>query len=161
MKFFSFFLLITLSLLACDHRNKNVDKFYTEKSDWDLIRFPLIKPYHVVTLPPDTNWFVQVMDTDTTHLFPSIPGTRSINVLDTMIIAYAKNTLLGGQKVGEAWFVVNPKNDSVRGFKDQQKYFEYLKSIKIINPKLYPVRDVFQYFYDQDTLDWKKFNRQH
>jgi hypothetical protein len=59
MKITFLFLLIILSLFSCtrvSHKQSNVDKFYTDKGEWDSARLPFIKPYEAVIVTEESGW---------------------------------------------------------------------------------------------------------
>ncbi|GAA4339055.1 hypothetical protein GCM10023149_49500 [Mucilaginibacter gynuensis] len=152
-----------LSLLACDNQDerlKNADPFYTEKSDFDLIRFPLIKPYEALSISDDTGWYVQNQE-DSTASAVSIPGAKHINVIDSVVIIHAQKTLIEGQQINEGWFVLVPKIKVYKEFKSRQEFMKYVLSLQIKNIKMYSMNEAFQCFYNRDTLDWKQLNRSH
>lgn len=136
------FLLITiLSIVGCGSNSKNgkqSDEFYTDKGGIDLWRVPLIKPYEIVTLR-EGDWGARSVDTFDVPL--SMPGVRTVNVVDSVIFIFGTKTILNGQEVEAAWFVIKSKNHKVWGFKDHQNYLNHIHSIGIGNePKLLDVR---------------------
>ncbi|MDR6945081.1 hypothetical protein [Mucilaginibacter pocheonensis] len=153
-------LLITLSLFACDQKNRKhqqSDKFYIEKGGFDEARIPLIKPYEITSPSTNSNWIAASVDT--TEVPVTIPGTEHINVVDSVIFIYSQKTVLDGQPIDQAWFIIIPKNHLLRGFKSHQEYLNYISSIEIREPKMYNVSEVFHYFDQKDTLDWSELNR--
>ncbi|MEO3404026.1 hypothetical protein AAFN85_08995 [Mucilaginibacter sp. CAU 1740] len=149
-----------LLLISCSNSSKpHTDPFYTDKSDFDMSRVPLVKPYLVINIPPSNNWIIQTEDTDTSFCMGTIPGTKYINLVDSAIFAYSKNTIIDGQAAKEGWFVVVPQKHILRGFKTRKEYLNYLDTIKLKDPKMYRIEEVFHYFVDNDALDWKKLNR--
>ena len=163
MKKETILLLMYLLLFACNHQTpdrQKADKFYTEKSDYNLVRFPLIKPYQMAMITngiPSDNWIM--LSIDECEAFPTIPGVKHINVIDTVIFAYANNTIVNFQSAKKGWFILIPKRHIIREFTTQKEYLNYLSSIKVHDPKMYLVGEVFQYFDKEDTLDWQKLNK--
>jgi len=143
-------------MAGCGSNSKNgkqSDEFYTDKGGMDWGRVPLIKPYEIVSLR-EGNWGTRSVDTSDVAL--SMPGVRSVNVVDSFIFISGEKTILNGQEVEAAWFVINSKNHNVLGFKDHKDYLNHLYFIGIDNePKLLDVREVSQYFLKHDTVDWK------
>ena len=153
-------LLISAFLFSCNQRRKNqrpMDDFYINKGDFSLSRFPLIKPYEIATVVTSNEWIIHSVDYNET--LGTVPGTKQINVVDSVIFAHSKNTILDGQPTSEAWFIIIPKHHILRGFKNHSEYLDYIKSIKSKEPKMYDVGEVFSYFDSKDTLDWKQLNR--
>lgn len=147
-----------LSLLACKNKHPHADPFYTDKREYDMSRYPLIKPYEMITAIPSNDWMIQPESTDTSEFIGNVTGTKNVNVVDSVIFAYSKNTIIEGQIAYEGWFVVIPKHGILREFKLKKDYLKYLDSIKVKSPKMYDVEEVFHYFDKNDTLDWKKLN---
>jgi hypothetical protein len=161
MKPLSLILLFVFLLQACTDR-PGVDKFYTDQGEFDMSRFPLIKPYEAMTLiPPDeSGWFVRPEDSDTSA-YQVISGVKALNNIDSIIFAYAENTFINGQEVKKGWFVLIPKQQKLLDFSTEKKYFKYLDSVGIKPPKLFNPNRVLHYYFDKDTLDWEKYNRAH
>lgn len=143
-------------MTGCGSNSKNgkqSDEFYTDKGGMDWGRVPLIKPYEIVALR-EGEWGARSVDT--TDMPLSMPGVRTVNVVDSLILIFGKKTILNAQEVDAAWFVINAKNHKVSGFKDHQDYLNYLDSIGIRKePKLLDAGEVSQYFLKNDTVDWK------
>jgi len=156
-------LLIISFLFSCNQKRKNdapIDNFYADKGGFDLSRFPLIKPYQVETVIPSDEWIIQTADDDN-EMPETAPGAKYVNVVDSVIFAHCKKTILDGQPTTEAWFIIIPKHHIFRGFKNHSEYLDYIKSIKSNEPKMYDVSNVFGYFDSKDTLNWKELNRTH
>lgn len=164
MKALNLILLLLLFLLSCTDR-PGVDKFYTDQGEFDMSRFPMIKPYEAITsIPHDKyGWFIQMYQWDTTFsaYAGNIVGVQRLNLIDTVIFAYAQNTLILGQEEKEGWFVLIPKKPLLKEFKTQQEYLKYLDTLGVKPPKLFNPDDVLQYYFAKDTLDWEAYNRSH
>jgi hypothetical protein len=155
--------LIILMIQACSDRPG--DPFYTHKGEFDMSRFPMIKPYEAITMIPqgEEGWSICVTENDTTAapFAGSIPGVKGLNVIDSTIFAYGKNTIIQGQAVKEGWFVLVPRSGTFHEFKTRNKYLQYLSSIGVKPPKLFDPNDVLQHYFAKDTLDWEAYNRDH
>lgn len=153
---------MVFSLFACDQKrggNSHIDKFYTNKGGFDLSRFPLLKPYEISAVIPGHDWIITSIDTS--EVLGPIPGTKFINVVDSVIFVQSNNTILDGQPIKKAWFVIIPKHHLLRGFKSRQEYLNFLSSMHVNDPKMFDVEEVFQVFDNKDTLDWQELNRRY
>jgi hypothetical protein len=161
MKPLNLILLLFFVLQACTDR-PGVDRFYTDQGEFDMSRFPLIKPYEAVTLVPpvEPGWFISPEDSDTSA-YQNISGVKGLNKIDTIIFAYAENTFIEGQRAKKGWFLLIPKNQKLMEFSTEKKYLKYLDSLGIKPPKLFNPDRVLQHYFSKDTLDWEKYNKKH
>ena len=160
MKRSNLILIVIFLLQACTDR-PGVDRFYTDQGEFDMSRFPLIKPYEAITvIPPIAGWGIQPEYGDTSALL-SISGVKALNKVDSTIYAYAQNTFLHGTEAKEGWFILIPKKQILLEFDTEKRYLHYLHTIRIKPPKLFSPDRVLQYYFSKDTLDWKEYNRTH
>lgn len=154
MKIFTFLILLIVAC-SCNHTNFKGDDFYLDKGGFDMARIPLIKPYQATTPSTNPNWIVASVDTNSVPL--TIPGTREVKVLDSLILVHSVNTTLNYQPVKEAWFVIIPKKDLLKGFESHENYVAYILRLGLKHePQLINMERVFSHFDDNDTLDWRK-----
>jgi hypothetical protein len=151
--------LFCLCIASCESTSSgklSADPFYTDKGDFDMARIPPIKPYEATVPATGSNdWIVASVDTNDLPL--TIPGTKEVTVIDTLILLHSLNTTLDYQPVKEAWFVLIPNRRLVKGFNTHGKYLGFIKKLGLrVEPKLYNIGKVFNYFDSNDTLDWKK-----
>jgi hypothetical protein len=161
MKPLNLILLLIFLLQACTDR-PGVDRFYTDQGEFDMSRFPIIKPYEAITVIPKrvSGWHIQPEYSDTSALL-SISGVKALNKVDSTIFAYAQNTNLHGTKAKEGWFILIPKKQILLEFNTEKKYLQYLNTVGIKQPRLFSPDRVLQYYFLKDTLDWEKYNRTH
>jgi hypothetical protein len=156
MKVFVFSVLLFIAC-ACNAPNSksSSDDFYLNKGGFDIGRIPLIKPYEATTPSTLPNWIVASVDTNSVPL--TIPGTKEIRVLDSLIFVHSINTTLNYQSIKEAWFVIIPKKKLVKGFETHKKYLDFIKGLGLKKePKLINIGRVFNIFDQNDTLNWNK-----
>jgi len=153
----SILLIISLSILSAScwrtsDKKVNVDKFYTQKGEWDSGRIPLIKPYEAVITSKEFGWFINLdgKDGDT-----GLPNISKVAVKRGVIYLYNINTILHGIDVKQSWHVIIPDKQIEKGFATHQEYSEYLSNIGIKEePQLYDIKSVADYFENHDVIDW-------
>lgn len=156
MKIFAFLLLLIIAYSCNAPNSKSVsDNFYIDKGGFDLARIPLIKPYEATTPSTNPNWIVASIDTNSIPI--TIAGTKEVRVLDSLILVHSINTTLNYQPVKEAWFVIIPKKQLVKGFETHEIYLDFIRGLGLKQePELINIGRVFNNFDSNDTLDWKK-----
>ncbi len=155
------FILLTMSLLGCGlgqdqarNNNPNTDSFYIEVSGFDWSRFPLIKPYEILTLDRGDEWTLGYRSKEV-WFNTTVANVRKVDVKQGLIFAYSNDsTYLNLNKVFEAWFVINPKTKEVKGFKTESEFSNHLKEKGINKPQWTEVNEVFKEFLDTYCLDW-------
>jgi len=154
------FFITLLYLTACGgntNQDPKLDDFYSDKGGFDYGRIPLIKPYELTTSSRENYWTAETIDTSEVPL--NMPGARNINIVNSIIFIYGRETILNGQEVDAAWFVIIPKNHIVRGFMDHKKYLAYIQSIGFQKePLLYDVQEVYRFFSKHNKVDWKEIS---
>ena len=154
MKIFKSLSILTVitCLLSCTG-NSTVDKFYTEKGEWDSARLPFIKPYEAVIMNKDFGWGMNLDGKDGDTGFFNI---KKANVVDGIILIYSVNSIFHGVDVKQSWHIIIPKKHIEKGFEIYQEYRNYLNSLDIKSePILYDIEHVANYYEDHDTIDWK------
>ena len=159
MKITFLFLLIILSLFSCtrvSHKQSNVDKFYTDKGEWDSARLPFIKPYEAVIVTEESGWGMNLDGIDGDTGFFNI---KRANIIRGVILVYYTNSLLHGNYVKEGWYVIIPGKKIEKGFSTHKEYLKYLESIHITTePILHDIESISNYYEYHDTIDWKNIH---
>ncbi|GGH28875.1 hypothetical protein FAZ19_20160 [Sphingobacterium alkalisoli] len=147
-------LLLLASLSGCRQDGKGkVDKFYTEKGEWDSARIPFIKPYEAVIYDRKYNWIMGLQALEGGD--SSFSNIKSATVQDGFILAHTGSTLLMGVEVKESWWIVSPSLKIEKGFTDHLQYLAYLKKLGFKNePKLHTMDIIANYYEDHDTMNW-------
>ncbi|MBS7563637.1 hypothetical protein KHS38_04400 [Mucilaginibacter sp. Bleaf8] len=150
-------LLLTIAMLAiaCNtKKNKNLDSFYTDGGEWDSARIPFIKPYEAIKSDDRYGWIMNLegIDGDT-----GILNIQMAGIVNGTILLYSTNTILHGNDVKEAWYVIIPKQHLEKGFGSYRAYLSYLRALGFKNtPKLHNIRTIASYFDDHETIDWNR-----
>jgi hypothetical protein len=137
----------------------NEDPFYTDGGDFDLARFPLIKPYEAKRLVDfDDGWWIsfQLPPEERNIGYGSIPNVTKIAVENEIILAYTPNTKLH-PKTGEVylhWFVIIPKEKIETGFEKENDFQDYIQQYGIESPNWLDPTDLFHQFDLTWCLDW-------
>jgi hypothetical protein len=157
---FSFYIIFIL--MCCNPFKKEdpgkeytpVDVFYTDRGGYGTYpRIPLIKPYEAIKIS-DNEWRVELHTTDLLEL--SIHNVHNVNVIDSLIILYARGEIsIKDIKYDEAWFVIDPSKNSEKGFDKKDKFLSYLAERNIKDPKLYNADKVYDKFYTSKKLNWE------
>ncbi|WP_146166539.1 hypothetical protein ABZR88_09495 [Mucilaginibacter yixingensis] len=148
--------LLNALLLACSCHSKNstkVDKFYTDKGEWDSARLPLIKPYEAIIVSKESGWSVNLdgLDGDT-----GFQNTDKVNVLNGVILLHSVNSILHGvDSIKETWHIIVPAKHLEKGFATHADYSNYIKQLGIKQePKLHDINLVAAYYEDHDIINW-------
>jgi hypothetical protein len=155
------FILLTLSLMGCGmgqdnarKNNPNTDSFYIEVSGFDWSRFPLIKPYEILTLDRGDEWTLGFRSKEV-WFNTSVANVRKVDVKEALIFAYGSDsTFLNNHKVYEAWFVINQKTKKEKGFATETEFLTYLKRKGIDKPQWHEVNVAYRQFLNTYCLDW-------
>lgn len=100
LRVFGLLLLLT-SLSACKQQSKHkVDKFYTEKGEWDFARIPFIKPYEAVKVDEKYGWGMNLIVVDGGD--SSFTNIKNATVQNGFILAHTESTLLIGVEIKES-----------------------------------------------------------
>jgi hypothetical protein len=143
-------------LLACkwgrQEKVKPQDSFYTDKGGLDLQRIPLIKPYEAKNWGGD--WRIELQTTQLLEL--SIHNIKEINVVDSLVLVYAKGkeVSIKDVKYEEAWFVLIPKENSENGFTNRNEFMQFLLGRGIKSPVFHEVNSVYKEFVKADKINW-------
>lgn len=149
-----FGLLLLLTPLACRHDSKHkVDKFYTEKGEWDSARIPFIKPYEAVIFGKKYGWCMNLVALkDGNSMLSRI---KKATVLNGLILVYTGSTQLMSVEVKESWWIVSPSRKIEKGFSDHRQYRTYLKALGFKKePRLHDMEVIASYYEDHDTMAW-------
>lgn len=152
-------LLVSLCFVSCNglvDKKQNGDSFYTDKGDFDMGRFPLIKPWEATVPSPGHNdWIVASIDTNDMPF--TVLGSKQIRVVDSIIFIHAIETIINFQDAKEGWFIIIPKHHLAKAFTTHQAYASYVDSLKLKRePELYNPDNVFTYFDKHNYINWRK-----
>jgi hypothetical protein len=135
----------------------NEDSFYTDGGDFDLARFPLIKPYEVERLSDDdAGWWIgfQLPPEERNIDYGGIRNVSKIAIEDEIILAYTPYTNPTVNRVYFHWFVIIPKEKIETGFEKESDFQDYIQQHDIESPNWLDPTDLFHKFDLTWCLDW-------
>ena len=146
-------------LLSCNVRTEQKkqakevkDDFYIKERGLDMIRLPLIKPYEVLRLNGSNEW---IMNLEAGTLQFSVSNVKEVNVIDSIIVVHSSDiTYLRGEKVGNAWFIIKPSQQSEQGFTVESEFLSELKNQGINKPVFYNIDELYKEFVETGKLRW-------
>lgn len=166
---FATFLVMLFLLTSCwgqsdneqvKDQEKEVDKFYTETGGWDWIRVPLIKPYEAKKIDPklETNgWGIKLQS----KLF-QIDKVKKIDVQDSVIFILSGKidngiddiTAIGTLNVPTAWFVIDVKAKTEKGFSSASEFDKYLQSNNYPKPHWQDIDSISKMLGNRGQVPW-------
>ncbi len=160
-------LLLVKTVLSCkeseerikNNPDKDKDAFYIEDSGFDYVRFPLLKPYEVISLDGKKSWNMKGgTKPKTFNDVNDIFGIKKINIInDNVIICYCEDEpIIAGEKKSKAWFVILTDKSVTRGFINEEDFTEYLKEQGTEGKQIQwkTPEELFKRFSDTYCLPW-------
>jgi PBP1b-binding outer membrane lipoprotein LpoB len=158
-------LLVFIILIGCNNKKKernnlsksqNKDTFYLNSSDFDLIRFPLIKPYQVISIDDGNSWSIKSdIKPKKINDINDINNINQIsNYQDCFLIHSLGKTIVKGQEVNEAWYVVFPKDSVVKSFTKENNFSNYIKDKCTSKIEWKTPQVLFKQFDETNCLGW-------
>jgi len=144
--------LITLLILSC---TDSTDGYYTVDKEWDLWRFPLIKPYELVS-PTNysTDDWVLILDdfnpynTDSKYQLTNID---SIGILENIVLLHSHRARYpGGNR--PLWLIINGNNAFKQIITDKEEVKFVLDKLGAQNIKIYPFHKLKKDFQEKNIL---------
>jgi hypothetical protein len=143
---------------AVNSRYANKDPFYSSYEDWDINRFPLIKPYEVIQLIGIDEWTVNLHETpDNGMLYSSISEVQDISVANGVIMVFTPYTPEFSENLQDKifnWFVLIPSKGIEIGFKDESDFLMYIKQYDIHEVIWQNPNSIYREFVDTGCLKW-------
>lgn len=128
------------------------DDFYIKERGLDNIRLPLVKPYEVLRLNGSKEW---IMNLEVGTLQFSVSNVKEVNVIDSIVIVHSSDiTYLRGEKLGNAWFIIKPSQQSEQGFALESEFLSELKNHGINKPEFYNIDELYKEFVETGKLKW-------
>ncbi len=153
-----------LVLSACknpnkNNKNRNKDPFYVKDAGFDYVRFPLIKPYEVMSLDRLKSWNIRGgPESKTIADINNIYGIKKINIIgNNIVICYCEDDpIIAGEKYPNAWFVILTDKLVTKGFTKEEDFIEYLKQQGIEKEQIQwsTPKELFKQFSDTYCLPW-------
>jgi hypothetical protein len=158
-----FFIVVALLLLlsACKAiKYAQRDPFYNDGSDWDHLRFPLIKPYYATWSTHGLGWAINLhvspLDKDI-YYYLSLLDVQKIAVENGVIMVYTPYEESVDEDVGQKvlyWFAIVPHQNIETGFETEAELLDYIQQYGIDKPDWRDPDDI-SLEYDQTwCLDW-------
>lgn len=163
-KYISLFVwLLTIAVLfsSCHAiRYPQRDPFYNNGSEWDHLRFPLIKPYYAIWISDKLGWEISLhispLNKDM-YYYLSLADVQKIAVENGVIMVYSPYEKTVDESVGQKvlyWFVIVPDKNIEVGFETEAELIDNIQQFGIENPLWREPGDIL-YEYDQTScLDW-------
>jgi hypothetical protein len=158
---FVFLIGLFLFLVSCVlTRYHNPDPFYSSYEDWDLIRFPLIKPYEAGKLQNNDWWGVSIPWTPNSPslLYSSgVPYVQKIAVENDVIMVYTPYEPVVSENLRDDvfhWFVFVPGKDIRTGFYNESDFLVYVRIYNISEVEWEDPDNIFQRFRNTGCLEW-------
>lgn len=160
--------IVSLTLISCSGSQSTDDSralydsttsntFYSKTTGFDYRRLPLLKPYEAMSINQKT-WSIK-LQLHSLRYQPSINDITQLGISGEVIVSYSKDTLLEGESVADAWFIIIPANSIERGFSDYASMTAFLGEKRKAIPDLKDADQYYKTFIDGDRLDWFPLER--
>lgn len=149
--------VIILPLIECKKEekiipNENRDEFYVNSSHYDMIRFPLLKPFEIISINDGKEWILEH------NIKPKNIGEIN-NPNNIVKIAYVQNlfliysegkTILRGKEVKKAWYILDVEDNCIKGFETEEELEKIVKSQIVWRNS----SELFKEFDETYCLEW-------
>jgi len=156
-----FVVLFSIFLAGCNIISYyQQDSFYRDGSDWDHLRFPLIKPYYAIYITDEYGWGVPLEGSLTGREFYyyfQIDHVQKIAIDEGVIMVYTPITNSVDESLGEKvlyWFVFIPEQDVQMGFEQEVDFYTYIQQLGIQEPSWREPDDILSEYDQTRCLDW-------
>jgi hypothetical protein len=158
---FVFFVGILALITACSTvtRHYSDDPFYSSVGDWDSTRFPLIKPYEVISLDAGI-WGMKLhvlQSPEGIYWYLGIGDLQKIAVMNDVILVYTQDKPYVDKEAGQKvlyWFVIIPDEKIETGFDNEDDFLKYIQEYGINEPVWEDPNTLFQRFQETGCLEW-------
>jgi hypothetical protein len=158
-----FWIVAVLVLCSCriyQFRHHNSEPFYSNYSDGDAIRFPLLKPYEAVKADEQVGWTINLPISPYENGIPNyldIYHPEKVSVKNDVIMVYTTYKPIDILTLGEKvlyWFVLLPDEKKEIGFDSETDFLAFIQKYGIDSPEWQDMDSVFQQFYKTGCLEW-------
>jgi hypothetical protein len=136
-----------------DSKQNKSDSFYEKSSGFDYARFPLIKPFEIIALIKNEWQLQSSIKPKTIDMINEPNHIEGIAYCKGKFYIYSNGeTIVRGQKVNEAWYIVNINDSVINGFSDKNQFIQQIgKNDTLIwnNPI-----DLYKQFDETKILPW-------
>jgi hypothetical protein len=136
------------------------DDFYRNGSEWDHLRFPLIKPYYAIYITDEFGWgiplYSRISDSNI-YYYPQLNDIQEISVENDVIMIYTPYEQDVEKSVGEKvynWFVLVPSQNSEMGFENEKDFLAYIQLHGIQQPSWRSPDDILEEYDETWCLPW-------
>jgi hypothetical protein len=149
-------------LIGCgsrrDSRKNDQDTFYTVTGGWDWVRVPLLKPYEVKKADPEietNDWGIEFINSFGTY------NVKRVDVKDSIVFILSgkvdnKNdsTIVNSQNVPTAWFVIDTKRKTEKGFASEEAFKSYIKDNNYPRPRWHDIDSLSKALANGSKVPW-------
>ena len=159
--FLVFVFIVSLLLTNCGtEKSSHLDPFYLKGSEWDHLRFPLIKPYYAIYISDTYKWQIPLQESPYSrdfYYYLTIQDVQKIAVENGVIMintSYHENVDESiGQKV-LYWFVFIPEEKIEMGFDTENAFHNYINQYGISSPSWKEPNSILNEYEENFCLDW-------
>ena len=137
------------------------DDFYRNGSEWDHLRFPLIKPYFAINITNDKyGWAINLpggIPNSTIYYYTQINDVQKISVENGIIMVYTPYEQDVEESIGEKvynWFVLIPRQGIEMGFESEDDFLIYIRENGVQQPFWRSPDDILKEYDGTWCLDW-------
>ena len=156
-----FVALFSILLSGCDTVSYyQQDPFYRNSSEWDHLRFPLIKPYYAIYITDEYGWVIPFEGSPLGrdfYYYTSVANVQKISVENNIIMIYTPVTNPVDEGLGEKvlyWFVIIPEQNIEMGFDQENDFLTYIQQFGIQTPFWREPDDILSEYDQTRCLDW-------
>jgi len=136
------------------------DSFYRDGSEFDHLRFPLIKPYYAIHITDEAGWQIPLEGVPSSrdfYYYLSLHDVQKIAVEKGVIMVYTPYKELVEESVGQKvlyWFVFVPGQNIEMGFDNEEDFLAYIQQYSIQQPSWRTPDDILKEYDETWCLDW-------
>jgi hypothetical protein len=138
------------------------DPFYRNGSEWDHLRFPLIKPYYAIKVGEKIDWQIPLdLEGDPSQVnlyhFLHIPNVQKVAVNNGVIMVYATHKPLADESAKYAnprWYALVVDEKIEMGFETEAEFLAYVQQFGIDRPVWREPDDISIEYDRTRCLDW-------
>ena len=157
----TFFSLIFMLLSSCKGNTyTQPDPFYGIGSEWDHLRFPLIKPYYVIFISDEYGWQIPLQGAPSSrdfYYYLTIQHVQKISVEKDVIMIYSPYKNQIDESVGQKilyWFVFIPEKSIEMGFDNENNFLNYIQQFGVQNPSWRTPNEILEEYEKTSCLEW-------
>ena len=159
------FFLMTIFFLTLLSSCKTVEyfqqgSFYRNGSEWDHLRFPLLKPYFAIYIDDEYGWGIPLEGSPSNrdfYYYIQLHDVQKIAVENGVVMVYTPYKELVDEIVGQKvlyWFAFVPDQKIEKGFENEDDFLAYIQQYGIRQPSWRNPDDILKEYDDTWCLDW-------